>query len=110
MKKTALLLFAIGYLFSCNNANNATYKAPDFRKLDTVIYFSGFYVSENYINLLKANKSPKLSQDSGLCIAIPERTLKYAIAGYHFHEGVGYDIVKRGHQYQLISAIGHRFC
>jgi hypothetical protein len=103
MKKVALLLFAIVLFFACNNSNKEVYNAPYFKTFDTSVYFSGFYVSENYLNLVNQSKSLKLAQDSGLCIDIPQHTLKTAMMGYHFHEGVGYYIIKRGTKYQLIT-------
>jgi len=104
MKKTVALTLLIGFFYACNNGNKSAYQVPYFKTFDTAVYFSGFYVSENYLNLVNQTKSLKVAQDSGLCIDIPQRTLKTAMIGYHFHEGVGYYIVKRGDKYQLIAA------
>jgi hypothetical protein len=104
MKKTVVFIFLIGFVYGCNSGNKSVYTAPYFKTFDTAVYFSGFYVSENYLKLVNQTKSLKLAQDSGLCIEIPQRTLRTAMIGYHFHEGVGYYTVKRGEKYQLIMA------
>lgn len=76
IKKIFALILLIGFLYSCNNGNNSTYKAPDFKTFDTAVYFSGFYVCEDYINALKKYKSPKLVEGKGISISIPGRTFK----------------------------------
>jgi hypothetical protein len=94
-------------LFSCsstnNQENNITATAPvDFKKLDTLIPFSGYWLSEEYFNNIKKYKSPKKAQDNSEFIFIPNRTLKPAMLVMDFHEGdPELTILKNGTKYQM---------
>jgi hypothetical protein len=103
VKKIFTVLIILGLSCPGNCQYKSTNKAIDFTVFDTAVYFSGYYVRESYIKLLKQNKSPRQSQDSAGCIIIPDSTLKLtALANFH-QGGNTLAVVKRGNRYQLIS-------
>lgn len=64
-----------------------------FKKLDTVVPFTGFWLNEIYINNIAKTGSPRACQNlSECCIDIPGRTLQSTSMIYGFHEG-GQEIV-----------------
>ena len=112
MKKIILFTLMPAILFSCTSADkqkdttgitSTDTPGPDFKTLDTAIYFAGIWVNEKYINDIKRTTSPRESQDiNESCIIIPDRTLKVTrmIAG--FHEGAAdWVIVKNKNKYQF---------
>ena len=91
-----LLLLVILCFTSCSNepskvGNPETSKNDQLQNkqlLDTALSFSGIWVNEAYINKIKVNRSPRLSQDvEKSCIVIPPRTLETTRMIYGFHEG-----------------------
>jgi len=91
-----LLLLVILCFTSCSNepskvGNPETSKNDQLQNkqlLDTALSFSGIWVNEAYINKIKVNRSPRLSQDvEKSCIVIPPRTLETTRMIYGFHKG-----------------------
>src|SRR5690349_3514552 len=62
---------------------------PDYKTLDTIIPFSGYWLNENYAISIRENKSPKQAQlNVDECfIKIPGHTLQNTFMVYNFHEG-----------------------
>lgn len=117
------LLLSVG-CFSCSSPGT---KAPDasapvtadsgkrtvsaaapsaFIKLDTLVPFAGVWVNAIYLQRIRNNRSPRLSQNvEESCIKIPSRTLQTASMIYGFHEGSeGMVVIKEGDRYKLYSA------
>lgn len=94
-------------IFSCSSKDRKVdthvLQLIDFKKLDTVIPFTGYWISECYLNNIKKNKSPRLAQIGSQSIYIPERTLKQTVMIYNFHEGEPSKILKNGIKYQLYN-------
>lgn len=90
--KNLILITIFGLLFSCTSndrkqdgSKNLT--DDQFKSLDTVVSFSGYWLSEDYFNSIRQFKSPKKAQDGSQFIFIPDRTLQQTIMIYNFHEG-----------------------
>ena len=70
---------------------------------DTVLPFAGVWVNEIYLDSIRKNHSPRLSQGvMESCIILPARTLQVTrmIAGFH-DGGPAWVVVKRGAYYQF---------
>ena len=96
----------IELLFSCSSSNRqengGATTLVDIKTLDTTIYFSGSWLSENYFNSIREFKSPKKAQDGSEFIVIPNRTLKPTMIIANFHEGgPSLTILKNGDKYQI---------
>ena len=99
-------ILAIGLFFTCafsgRQVNSKAMNTVDFKKLDTLISFSGYWLSESYFNDIKKYKSPKKAQNNSEFIVIPSRTRKPVMMLLDFHEGDPYlTILKNGTKYQL---------
>ena len=101
MRRALTIILVIGLSYSCFSQNKPIHKTLHYCGSDTLIPFSGYYLCEKYINLVKQNKSPKLSQGSAECITIPDSTLKFSNKN-DFHEGLEIMVVKKGPTYQLL--------
>lgn len=106
MKKILFSILTIGLLFSCSSterqeSSNRT-TSVDFKKLDTLISFGGYWLGEDYFNSIREFKSPKKAQDGSEFLFIPDRTLKQTMMIYNFHEGnPQLTILKNGPKYQI---------
>jgi hypothetical protein len=70
---------------------------------DTVLPFAGVWVNEVYLDSIRYNRSPRLSQGvEESCIILPARTLQVTsmIAGFH-DGGPAWVVVKSGSHYQF---------
>ena len=85
MKKNPFLPFFICVLlFACHSNQEVNHAEPgasppidDFRKFDTAISFTGFWVNEKYIESLIKTKSPSRADvPENSCFTIPARTLQ----------------------------------
>ena len=62
--------------------------SENFKSLDTIVNFSGYWVNESYVNSVKKTKSPvKTHVPENSCIWIPKRTLQFTGMIDGFHEG-----------------------
>src|SRR5258708_6440590 len=79
---------------------------PAFKKLDTIIPFSGVWVNAVYLQRIRDNRSPRLSQNvAESCIIFPGRTLQVTRMVGGFHDGAADMVVlKNGDRYQFYSA------
>jgi len=96
MTRFPTILLTFGILCSCTSPDKQKVGQPtqDFKTLDTIVPFSGFWVNEFYINNIKKNKSPRLSQNvDESCITIPNKTLQVTRMVAGFHEGAADMIV-----------------
>ncbi len=89
----------------CRNINiqteNSATNPEAFKTLDTRLPFSGHWISEDYYNSIKKDRSPRLAQEGSQYIHIPERTLQPAMMIYNFHEaGTTLTFIKNGHSYE----------
>lgn len=113
MMRTCLTLFT-GFiiLFGCQNsdtgnslpASDTSSKIqPEQAKTDARIPYSGLWVNEQYVNAVKASRSPvNIEIPLQSCVVIPGRTLQsfHFIAG--FHEGSEeLVIVQNGNSYEI---------
>ncbi len=106
-----LLLIVTWCFTSCSNepskvGNPEASKSDQLQNtqlLDTALSFSGVWVNEAYINKIKVNRSPRLSQDvEKSCIVIPPRTLETTRMIYGFHDSGGEVMfAKNGDSYLL---------
>jgi hypothetical protein len=89
--KGILFITIIGFLFSCSLTNkhkkDLSSSTDNYKKLDTLVSFSGSWLSEDYFNEIVKNKSPRKAQDGALFIVIPQKTLSLTTIIYNFHEG-----------------------
>ena len=108
--KHCLIYRISGLLFlltSCSSnmetKSQANSMPENYKYLDTLVSFSGSWVSENYYNILKNFKSPKLAQEaSSSFIVIPHKTLQKTFMVYNFHEGGELlKVIKRDSEYEL---------
>jgi len=99
------IILTIGFLSSCFSTEKQkdSQTTEDFKSLETIIPFAGFWVNERYLNDIKKSKSPRESQGFyESCITIPERTLQVTRMVWGFHDG-GADlvVVKNKDRYQF---------
>ena len=104
--RNIIVIAIIGLLFSCSssdrNLDSSTTFKDDFKRLDTIVSFSGCWLNEDYFNNIRQFKSPKNAQDGSLFIFIPHRTLQQTIMTYNFHEGGSFlKTLKRGNDYEI---------
>jgi hypothetical protein len=100
------LSLAIGLLFCCSPndrpENGSSSFTNDIKQFDTIVSFSGSWLSEDYYNSIRQFKSPKKAQDNSEFIVIPERTLQPTIMIYNFHEGGPFlKILKNKGKYEM---------
>jgi hypothetical protein len=92
-------------LFACTSHSRKPKEsfATNFKTLDTLVPFSGFWVNEVYLKNIERTKSPKECQNiSESCIKIPARTLQVTSMVSGFHEGAGDMIVlKNKNEFQF---------
>ncbi|HVV69972.1 MAG TPA: hypothetical protein VHI52_00215 [Verrucomicrobiae bacterium] len=81
-----------------------------FRTVHVPVPFAGLYVNEEYVDKIRANRSPRLDQGvEKSCLEIPDSTLKPAMWVYGFHEGGGdVAVVKQGDRYWLYDTYGKK--
>jgi hypothetical protein len=113
-----LLLLVTWFFSSCSNEpskviNPEPIKSDQIRNaqlLDTALSFSGVWVNEAYINRIKVNRSPRLSQrNEKSCIVIPLKTLMVTRMIYGFHDGGGEVMfTKNGDDYSLCDAVSKK--
>lgn len=108
MIRLTVVLLASSILFACNSTKpkpNEPIASPitDFKTLDTVVPFAGFWVNETYVNNIKRTQSPRECQNlMESCITIPDRTLQPTSMVSGFHEGAGEMVViKKDNTFQL---------
>ena len=81
-------------LIFCSAVSEQEYHFPlsynDYKTFDTIIPFSGYWLSENYYENIINNKSPKAAQNNSYVVVIPDRTLKATTILYDFHDGFDY--------------------
>lgn len=121
MNRIFFLLLITCCIFSCVNPaaeqdaaakdsvalNEASPGLPaDFKTLDTVLGFAGFWVNEKYIDNIRKTRSPLRSQGiEESCIMIPSRTLQVTRMIADFHEGAeDIVVVKDQDVYKLYDA------
>src|SRR5258708_10671000 len=72
----------------------STEALPAFKKLDTIIPFSGLWVNAVYLQRTRANRSPRFSQNvAESCIIFPGRTLQVTRMVDGFHDGAADSVV-----------------
>jgi hypothetical protein len=118
MTYRSLLIFVTWCLASCSNEpskidNPKASKSDQLQNvqlLDTALSFSGVWVNEAYINKIKVNRSPRLSQSNEKsCIVIPLKTLMVTRMIYGFHEGGGdMMIAKDGNSYYFCDPVSKK--
>lgn len=90
-------------LFACTSNNNKQKEiaAENFKTLDTLVPFAGFWVNEIYVKNIERTKSPKACQNLlESCLTIPARTLQPTSIVSNFHEGgAGIVVVKKDNQF-----------
>ncbi len=97
------------FLYSCSfNNNTQTGKKinvnESFKTFDTVVPFSGYWVSENYYKCLVETRSTRKAQEFAQSIFIPHRTLQITSMIYGFHEGSeNICVIKNGNDYKFWS-------
>ncbi len=113
MKHLFIIVLLICLLYSCNDNKSAKAEATiasvqnlqsaNFRKLDTVLYFSGLWVNEEYVASIKKTRSPVNAElPDNSCILIPQRTLQSTAMIYGFHEGgEEWVVIKNGNSYEF---------
>jgi hypothetical protein len=104
--RNLIFITIFGLLFSCTSNDRTqddSKKLTDqFKSLDTLVSFSGYWLSEDYHNSIRQFKSPKKAQDGSQFIFIPDRTLQQTIMIYNFHEGGTFlKILKHGDGYEI---------
>jgi len=110
MKTYILYLTIPVIILACNSTdkkqNDST--ATDFKTLDTIVPFPGFWVNEIYLKNIERTKSPRECQNvSESCIRIPARTLQATSMVSNFHEGAAEMIVlKNRNKYQFYYRYG----
>jgi len=109
-----LSLISLAVFCGCNNQDQTTaitsvssakndLPGDDYQKLDTTLFFSGLWVNERYVNVLRKTKSPSTMEiPEYSCILIPAKTLKETsfIAGFH-EGGESLMIFKNGDHYEF---------
>jgi hypothetical protein len=77
----------------------------NFKKNDTTIPFSGFYINENYLATIQKTKSPRKAQETSdeiSFVIIPDMTNKETELIFNFHEGSPpLTIVNNNNKYEL---------
>ncbi len=104
--KIAILIIVAGLIFSCGSNKKkqdaAIISTEDYKKLDTVLYFSGYWLSEDYFNSIQEFHSPRRAQDGSQFIVIPNNTLQQTIMIYNFHEGGSFlKLLKNEENYEV---------
>jgi len=93
------------FLFACNSTNRKQEEsfAKNFKTVDTLIPFSGFWLNEVYVKNIERTKSPRESQSlPESCITIPDRTLQATSMISGFHEGAAEMVIlKNNNRFQL---------
>jgi hypothetical protein len=102
-----LYCFCFLIVYSCSNHNQQdnqnTSNLEKFKILDTIVFFSGCWLSENYYNNINKTKSPRIAQDIGSeFIVIPSRTLQPTVMDFGFHEASQVlKVLKHGNAYEI---------
>lgn len=104
--RSIILIALIGLLFSCTSndkkQNRSKNLTDQFKSFDTIVSFSGYWLSEDYYNSIMQFKSPKRAQKGAQFIFVPVRTLQQTIMIYDFHEGGAFmKLVKHGDHYEF---------
>ena len=113
MIRLFVTLLTCSILFACNSTNPKP-SAPiashviNFKTLDTVVPFAGFWLNEKYVKKIGRTKSPRECQDiSETCLWIPARTLQSSSISSDLHEGgVEMVLVKKDNTFQLYNKDG----
>jgi hypothetical protein len=112
MIRLSVTLLTCSILFACNSTNQTPNKPialhADFKKVDTVVPFAGFWLNEKYVKKIGQTKSPRQCQDvSETCLWIPARTLQGSSISSDLHEGgVEMVLVKKDNTFQLYNTDG----
>jgi hypothetical protein len=115
MRSAYTFLLSSILLFSCTSSGTKnrtdSLVLPAFKRLDTLVPFSGVWVNAIYTRRIHRNRSPRMSQDVGeSCIIIPARTLQVTRMVGGFHDGAeDIVIVKNGDRFEFYSADLTRF-
>ncbi len=94
MKHILLCILAAAALLSCGSdtkpAQQSAAPAIDFKTKSVSVPFAGNWISEEYLNKIRENQSPRKAQEgSEECfIQIPDNTLRPATMVINFHEGL----------------------
>lgn len=104
--RTLLTIFIIGLLCICTTSyrykNNIVTSSVNFKAANGKIPIAGYWVSENYFNSIKENKSQKKAQNNSLLIIIPERANEKTTILYAFHDDFDYyTILKNQNKYEI---------
>jgi hypothetical protein len=112
MIRLSVTLLTCSILFACHSTN-PTPSTPivlnvDFKKVDTVVPFAGFWLNEKYVKKIRQTKSPRECQDvSETSLWIPDRTLQASSISSDLHEGgVEMVLVKKDNTFQLYNKDG----
>lgn len=94
--------FVLASLLSSCNFNSKNNDSESYLTHDTIIHFSGYWISENYLENIKKYKSPKLAQFGSKYLVIPNRTLKSTQLTTNFNEkGRFLTVLKHNDKYEL---------
>ena len=97
-------ILTVALLFSCSsNEQQSSDTSNRFKTLDTIVPFTGFWLSEKYINTVIKTKSPLHSQDENAnSITIPSKTLEVTRMVGGLHEGAAdMVLVKKSDKFQF---------
>jgi hypothetical protein len=111
MIRLTVILLTCSILFACHSTNPQPGEpskpiastTTNFKTLDTVVPFAGFWVNETYVNNIKQTQSPRKCQNLlESCITIPGRTLQTTSMVSGFHDGAGeMVVVKKDNTFQF---------
>lgn len=104
--RSIIFLTIVGLLSSCTpndkKQNRSINLKDQFKSFDTIVSFSGCWLSEDYYNSIMQFKSPKRAQDGSQFVFIPNRTLQQTVMIYDFHEGGEFmKLLKHGNSYEF---------
>ncbi len=110
MIKSTIIPLTIVFLFACHsiNKNPEDRIASNFKTLDTIVPFAGFWLNETYVKNIGRTKSPRECQNlMESCITIPARTLQPTSMISGFHEGSAEMVIaKKADQFQFYNKTG----
>ncbi len=114
MKEHLLIISTALFLFSCNNTQPVENKTQNVSSdssnivfaSDFTVPFSGFWISENYYNVLKNTRSARIAQEKTYesFIVITSKSTQATSIIYNVHDGGAKMIVrKKGNNYEFWS-------
>lgn len=107
MIRISVILLTCSLLFACHSNTPTPSESPapslNFKTLDTVVPFAGFWVNETYVKNISRTKSPRECQGiMESCLTIPARTLQPTSMVSGFHEGAAeMVVVKKANTFQF---------